>query len=70
VRGDHVEHHLNGRKLLEYELGSPEWRELVAASKFASMPGYGQNRRGRIALQDHGDRVEFRDVKVRALAPR
>jgi cytochrome c len=67
VRGSHVEHWMNGRKLLEYELWSPEWDALVRSSKFASMPGYGRNRRGRIALQDHGDRVEFRNVRI--LAP-
>ena len=64
-RGAHVEHWLNGRKLLEYELGTPEWKELGAASKFATMSGYGKNAKGRIALQDHGDRVEFRNVKIR-----
>ncbi|HEV8114312.1 MAG TPA: family 16 glycoside hydrolase [Planctomycetota bacterium] len=65
VQGSHVEHWLNGKKLLEYELGSTEWKELVAASKFASMPGYGKNAKGHIALQDHGDTVEFRNVKIR-----
>lgn len=69
VRGNHVEHWLNGDLLLEYELGSAEWRSLVAASKFASMPKYGTLRRGRIALQDHGDRVAFRNIKIRVLAP-
>lgn len=69
VRGNHVEHELNGRKLLEYELGSADWQDRVAKSKFASMPGYGRNSIGRIALQDHGDRVEFRNVKIRLLAP-
>lgn len=68
VKGSHVEHWLNGKKLLEYELWSDEWKALVAASKFASMPAYGLARRGRIALQDHGDEVEFRNVKVRTSA--
>lgn len=67
VRGDHVEHWLNGEKLLEYELGSEEWRQRVAASKFAQMPRYGQARRGHIALQDHGDHVAFRNVRIRVL---
>ena len=65
VRHDHVEHWLNGKKLFEYELWTPEWKALVQASKFGSMPGYGLNHRGHIALQDHGDRVEFRNVKIR-----
>lgn len=65
VRGGHVTHWLNGHRLLDYELESPEWEALVARSKFASMPAYGRAGEGRLALQDHGDRVEFRDVRVR-----
>lgn len=67
VDGTKVEHWMNGVKLLEYELGSPEWRALVAASKFGKMPDYGTRRRGRIALQDHGDAVEYRNIKIRTL---
>ena len=67
VNGAHVEHWLNGQKVVEYELGSPDWEARVQASKFKAWPGYGRARRGRIALQDHGDRVAFRDIKVRAL---
>lgn len=67
VRGAHVEHWLNGEKLLEYELWSPEWEAAVAASKFASMPAYGRNREGHIALQDHGDPVRYRNIKLRKL---
>jgi cytochrome c len=69
VKGSHVEHWLNGKKLLEYELWTPEWTALVQASKFRTMPGYGLNHRGHIALQDHGDRVEFRNVKIRVPGP-
>ncbi|MFN0243445.1 MAG: family 16 glycoside hydrolase [Planctomycetota bacterium] len=68
VRGNHVEHWLNGDLLLEYDQESAEWKSLVAASKFASMPKYGTLRRGRIALQDHGDRVAYRNLKLRVLA--
>lgn len=67
VHGAHVEHWLNGEKLLEYELWSPEWQALVAASKFAGMPGYGLERAGRIALQDHGDPVWYRAIRLREL---
>lgn len=70
VRGDHVEHWLNGEKLLEYELGTAEWQRLVAASKFAQMPRYGRARRGHIALQDHGDPVAFRNIRIRVLPDR
>ena len=65
VDGAHVEHWLNGTKLLEYELWTPEWKAKVAASKFAEWPGYGMARRGHIALQDHGDPVAFRNIRIR-----
>jgi hypothetical protein len=65
VAGSHVEHWLNGVKVVEYELWSPEWEALVKGSKFASLPAYGRVRRGHIALQDHGDPVWFRDIRIR-----
>ena len=68
VRGPHVEHWLNGEKVVEYELRSDEWKALVAASKFGTMPGYGLNRKGRIALQDHGNPVSYRNLRIRALS--
>ena len=67
VRGNHVEHWLNGVKVVEYELGSPEWKALVAGSKFAQWPKYGLMRKGRIVLQDHGDQVWYRNIKIRQL---
>jgi hypothetical protein len=67
VRGDHVEQWLNGVKVVDYELGSEDWKARVAKSKFAAWPGYGKNPRGHIGLQDHGDRVAFRNIKVREL---
>lgn len=67
VNGSHVEHWLNGEKLVEYELWSDEWKELVAKSKFNEMPGYGMATTGHIALQDHGDPVWFRNIKIRPL---
>ncbi|MBU0640306.1 MAG: DUF1080 domain-containing protein [Planctomycetes bacterium] len=65
VNGDHVEFWLNGVKTAEYEQYSDEWEKRVAASKFAQMPKYGRLKTGRIALQDHGDRVWFRNIKIR-----
>lgn len=67
VNGSHVEHWLNGVKVVEYELGSAEWEARVRASKFATMPLYGRSPQGHIGLQDHGDRVEFRNIVIRAL---
>ena len=56
-----------GIKVVEYQLGSDEWRARVKASKFAAWPAYGTARRGLIGLQDHGDRVAFRSIKIRVL---
>jgi hypothetical protein len=67
ARGTHVEHWLNGQKVVEYEQGSPEWAGLVAASKFTSWPMYGKAMRGHIGLQEHGGRGEFRNIKIREL---
>jgi hypothetical protein len=67
VRGTHVEHWLNGQQVVSYELGSPDWETRRAASKFANAPLYGRATRGQIALQDHGDRVSFRNIRLREL---
>lgn len=67
VRGAHVEHWLNGVKVVEYELGSPDWEARVRQSKFAQWPHYGRAARGHIALQDHGDWVAYRNIKLKEL---
>ena len=67
VNGNHVEHWLNDVKLVEYELGSPEWKERVAKSKFNAWPAYGKAAEGYIGLQEHGDWVAFRNIRVRRL---
>jgi hypothetical protein len=67
VNGNHVEHWLNGTKLLEYELGSEDWNRRRAASKFSTMPGFGAAAEGHIGLQDHGDKVEFRNIRIMVL---
>ena len=67
VKKNHVEHWLNGLKIVEYEIGSPQWHKLVANSKFGKLPDYGRYRHGHIVLQDHGDKVWYRNIKVRQL---
>jgi hypothetical protein len=67
VAGNHVEHWLNGQKIVEYELGSEDWKQRVANSKFVEWPAYGQAARGHIGLQDHGDWVAYRNIRIRVL---
>lgn len=62
-----VEHWLNGYKVVEYDRRLPAWQRMIAESKFKDMPGFGKTLRGHIALQDHGDRVWFRNIRIREL---
>ena len=67
ARGPHVQHWLNGVKVVEFEIGSPDWEARMRQSKFAKMPRFGRNASGHIGLQDHGDRVAYRNIKIRVL---
>jgi hypothetical protein len=67
VNGNRVEHWLNGEQVVAYELHSDDWKKRVAASKFAEWPMYGKATRGHIVLQDHGDLVEFRNIKIKSI---
>jgi len=67
AKGTHVEHWMNGTKLLEYEIGSGDWKTRVAASKFKVYPGFSEQPKGRIGLQNHGDVVWYRNIRIREL---
>lgn len=68
LKGTHVEHWLNGRKVVEYELQSPDWKAKVAASKFAKYPNYGLAKSGMIGIQgDHPGTLSIRNIRVREL---
>jgi hypothetical protein len=67
VRGKKLEHWLNGAKLVEMEIGSEAWKAAYAKSKFKTTPGFAENARGRLMLQDHGDEVWFRNMSIREL---
>lgn len=62
-----VEHWLNGHLMLSYDMNKPEWIALIKGSKFKDMPDFGRVAKGRICLQDHGDRVWFKNIKIRPL---
>lgn len=67
VLDGNVEHWLNGKKIVEYELWSDDWKKRVQQSKWKDYPGYGLARNGYIGLQDHGSVVKFRNIKTRIL---
>jgi hypothetical protein len=67
VRGWRIEHWLNGEKIVDLDLASPEGRKLISGSKFQTMPKFATLLRGHIALQDHGDPVSFRHIRIRQL---
>jgi hypothetical protein len=67
IKGDHVEHWLNGAKVVEYTWGSPEIKALIKQSKFNDMPDFMSQKTGHIAFQHHGDTVWFRNIRVRKI---
>lgn len=67
LRGNHVEHWLNGKKAIEYELGSEVVKAAIAESKFKKYPDFGQKIKGHIMLTDHQDAAWFRNIKLREL---
>ena len=67
--GPRVEHWLNGVRVAAFDLDSDDWRRRVAASKFADQPEFAKARRGHLAVQDHGNPVHLRNLRIRALGP-
>ena len=67
TRDGSYEFYLNGTKVVAFTMHTPEWDNMIANSKFKDMPAFGKATKGHIALQDHGDRVWFRNIKIKAL---
>jgi hypothetical protein len=67
VKGNHVEHWLNGQMTVSYERGDAAWKALVETSKFKGSPGFGEAAEGHILLQDHGNKVSFKNIKIREI---
>ena len=67
IQGNHVEHWLNGERVLAYELGSPEVKAAVARSKFKDEPGFGEKIKGHILLTDHNGETWYRNLRIREL---
>jgi hypothetical protein len=67
VKGNHFEHFLNGAKVMDMVVGSDEWKVAYAKSKYKSAKGFAENPKGRIMLQDHGDQVWYRKIRIKQL---
>ena len=67
VKGNHVEHWLNGKKVVETEINGEDWNKRIAASKFKGWKKFGQNPQGHIVFQDHGNLVWFRNIRIKKL---
>ncbi len=67
ARGRHIEHWLNGNKIVDCEMESDDWNKKVAASKFHAWPGFAKNAQGHIVLQSHGSPVWFKNLRIKKL---
>lgn len=68
IKGDRVEHWLNGKKVVSAEMGSDDWNERVDNSKFKTWKKFAASKVGHICFQDHGDKVWFKDIRVKKMA--
>lgn len=67
IKDGQAEFNLNGHKVVEFTMFDQGWNDMIAKSKFKDMPGFGKFRKGHIALQDHGNAVAFRNIRIREL---
>jgi hypothetical protein len=67
VNNGHVEHWLNGTKVVDYQLWTDEWKQHKESGKWKDAPGYGASKKGHIALQDHGSEAWFKNIKIKIL---
>ncbi|MCE9545061.1 MAG: DUF1080 domain-containing protein [Planctomycetia bacterium] len=67
AKGNHIEHWLNGKKVVEVELWGDDWNKRLAASKFNAWKGFAKSPEGHIVLQDHGDQVSYRNIRIKKL---
>jgi len=69
INGGKVQHWLNGRKVVDFELWTDEWKAMLQKSKWKDYPDFGTAKKGKISLQDHGDRIWFRNIRIKNLSP-
>ena len=67
IKDGKATHYMNGKKIVEYPTSGPEWDKMVADSKFATWEAFGKSPKGKIAIQDHGDKVWYRNIRIREL---
>ena len=67
VNGADVEHYLNGIMVVKYNRSGQQWKDQVAASKYKDWPNFGEAESGNILLQDHGDQVFYKNIKIKEL---